>query len=231
MRVLILLLLSMPAWGAITFTQGVAASGATGNPTVTIASTASGATMMFAIMQDTNSAPTGLPSCTGATCTFTAGPSHSANFFKIYTWYLVSAPSGATAVTVAVGDSRPWAAVVAEVSMTGTIDQVPAGAYNTGSSGTSPSLTTTVANEIVFACWAYGNARTAGPDSSYTNVAAVAEAQTINGVCAYQIVSSTGTYTSTLTTSAGDEFAKAALSISDSGGGGPVLRRRPAVIW
>lgn len=160
-----------------------------------------------------------------------------ANEAFVANYYTVVTTSSGTFTATCTSSTSVHTPVLSLVEISGftILDQTATSTPVFASSITSNSLTTTKASEVLVACMLYpaNTPHIFTPGSGFTMVALtngnLTENNTMN--CEYQIVSSTGTYSATMTTNDNTGYKNIVLESYNGAGGGGSSGVGPPVIW
>ncbi len=180
--------------------------------------------------------PTLVPTDNQGGNTYTPAPAlFGANEVFIASYYSVLSVSSGTFTVTCTSSSNVHTPSVGLLEFSGltTLDQTATSTPNQSTSITTNSLSTTKAVEVLVACQYYGaGVHIYTPGTSYTMAAisngSLSENNTM--ACEYQYVSSTGTYSATMTTNDSGNFKVLNLA-SYGGASGAAAGHGPPIIW
>jgi hypothetical protein len=225
-RPILLALLACNGWGAISVVNSTSGQSATGSgqTATSVSATFSGATsasnvVILGLYVGANSKTFTWPS--GFTAIYTQNQTVDGHETAM-AW----GPGGSTTYTVSWTGAICCNALFAfEVSGVSTTDgQHLSGSTSSGTTQTSGSLTTTNASDILFGLIGYSGANaTATGESGWTYALLTTNAGSVltNSGMEYKIVSATGTYAATSTTSASEAYDAGMVAFEASGGAPP----------
>jgi Big-like domain-containing protein/purple acid phosphatase-like protein/calcineurin-like phosphoesterase family protein len=141
---------------------------------------------------------------------------------RIEIWYRTNVPSGISSVTATISASGVASMNVSEwsgVASVSPVDRQAARGNSSATNASTPSITTTNANDVVIGAINYpGAASSTLTTSGFTALANFSAGSSTNGRAAYEVVPSTGTYQVSWTLSAASASGAAILALKGNGG-------------
>jgi hypothetical protein len=235
MRTALLLLASLPLWGAAALvgTPGTTIADSVSSQGVTISASSAGNLLVTEIYHP--SAIT-VSSVTSSGCTWSSAIASSSGNSRAEIWYCPNNGGGVTSITVTMSGSERWIARVSEWSGVATTTPLNAQNATAGAFGSAPSgsVTSVGSGSLVLATsgWNWSSTTSAGPTNSFTVLGTNINNATIQRslVGAYKVGVAAGAQSTAWTISADVDWGVVAAAFTESGGGGgpaPPMRRRP----